>query len=96
MRLLEESVIHTSLWCQEANSRAAADYQVSHISGWSQAFWMVLDFGHAAVSVQFEWWHTGLDVASFETGQAHIVIYFSLLGFVSESGRREEVKVCSF
>lgn len=46
--------------------------------------------------VQFEWWPTGLDVVSFETGRAHVVIYFSFLGFVTESDGREEVKVCSF
>lgn len=46
--------------------------------------------------VQFEWRPAGLDVVSFKTGRTHIVIYFSFLGFVTESDGREEVKVCSF
>lgn len=45
---------------------------------------------------RFDRWPTGGDVGSSESGRAHVVIYFSFLGFVTESDGREEVKVCSF
>lgn len=49
-----------------------------------------------------EWAHPVGKVAcrtrlgSCETRRAQVVIYFSFLGFVTESDGREEVKVCSF
>lgn len=67
------------------------------ISWLSDPFWSLCSLisqrdGH----IQFGWWLSGPDVESFEARQAQVVIYFSFLGFVTESDGREEVKVCSF